>query len=30
MNCSIYAGKDINVNEVVDMAGTMPFLQSAE
>ena len=25
MNCSIYAGKDINVNEVVDMAGTMPF-----
>lgn len=25
MNCSIYSGKDINVNEVVDMAGTMPF-----
>ena len=25
MNCSIYAGKDINANEVVDMAGTMPF-----
>lgn len=25
MNCSIYAGKDINVNEVTDMAGTMPF-----
>ncbi len=25
MNCSIYTGKDINVNEVVDMAGTMPF-----
>ena len=25
MNCSIFAGKDINVNEVADMAGTMPF-----
>lgn len=25
MNCSVYAGKDINVNEVIDMAGTMPF-----
>lgn len=25
MNCSVYAGKDINVNEVADMAGTMPF-----
>ena len=25
MNCSIYAGKDISANEVVDMAGTMPF-----
>lgn len=25
MNCSVYSGKDINVNEVVDMAGTMPF-----
>lgn len=25
MNCTIYSGKDINVNEVVDMAGTMPF-----
>lgn len=25
MNCSIYSGKDINVNEVIDMAGTMPF-----
>ena len=25
MNCSIYAGKDINVNEVADLAGTMPF-----
>lgn len=25
MNCSIYAGKDINANEVADIAGTMPF-----
>lgn len=25
MNCSVYSGKDINVNEVVDMVGTMPF-----
>ncbi len=25
MNCSVYSGKDINANEVVDMAGTMPF-----
>lgn len=25
MNCSIFAGKDINANEVADMAGTMPF-----
>lgn len=25
MNCSIYSGKDINVDEVVDIAGTMPF-----
>ena len=25
MNCSVYSGKDINVNEVVDLAGTMPF-----
>lgn len=25
MNCSIYAGKEINVNEVIDLAGTMPF-----
>ncbi len=25
MNCSVYAGKDINANEIVDMAGTMPF-----
>ena len=25
MNCSVYAGKDINVNEVVDRADTMPF-----
>lgn len=25
MNCSVYAGKDINTNEVVDRAGTMPF-----
>ena len=25
MNCSVYAGKDIDVNEIIDMAGTMPF-----
>lgn len=25
MNCSVYSGKDINGNEVVDLAGTMPF-----
>lgn len=25
MNCSIYSGKDINVNEIIDLAGTMPF-----
>lgn len=25
MNCSIFAGKDINANEVADLAGTMPF-----
>lgn len=25
MNCSVYAGKDININEIIDMAGTMPF-----
>lgn len=25
MNCSVYSGKDINVGEVVDLAGTMPF-----
>ncbi len=25
MNCSVYSGKDINVNEVIDLAGTMPF-----
>ena len=25
MNCSVYSGKDINVNEIVDLAGTMPF-----
>jgi DNA polymerase-3 subunit delta len=25
MNCSVYSGKDIDVNEVIDMAGTMPF-----
>lgn len=25
MNCSVYSGKDINANEVVDLAGTMPF-----
>lgn len=25
MNCSIYAGKETDANEVADMAGTMPF-----
>lgn len=25
MNCSIYAGKEIKVNEIIDLAGTMPF-----
>lgn len=25
MNCSVYAGKDIDINEIIDMAGTMPF-----
>ena len=25
MNCSIYSGKDMNVNEMMDLAGTMPF-----
>lgn len=25
MNCSIYSGKDINVSEIIDIAGTMPF-----
>ena len=25
MNYSVYAGKDIHVNEVIDCAGTMPF-----
>ena len=25
MNCSIFSGKEINVNEVIDLAGTMPF-----
>lgn len=25
MNCSVFAGKDININEVSDLAGTMPF-----
>jgi DNA polymerase-3 subunit delta len=25
MNCTVYSGEGINVNEVVDMAGTMPF-----
>lgn len=25
MNCSTFSGKDINVNEVVDLMGTMPF-----
>jgi DNA polymerase-3 subunit delta len=25
MNCTVYSGKDINVNEVIDMSGTMPF-----
>lgn len=25
MNCTVFSGKDINVNEVIDLAGTMPF-----
>lgn len=25
MNCSVFAGKEINANEVADLAGTMPF-----
>ena len=25
MNCSIYSGKDINADEIIDIAGTMPF-----
>lgn len=25
MNCSVYAGKDIDINEIIDMTGTMPF-----
>lgn len=25
MNCSVYSGKDINTNDVLDLAGTMPF-----
>ncbi len=25
LNCTSYSGKDINVNEIVDIAGTMPF-----
>lgn len=25
MNTSVFSGKDINVNEIVDLAGTMPF-----
>lgn len=25
MNCTSFAGKDIDVNEVIDLAGTMPF-----
>lgn len=25
MNCTVYSGKDTNADEVVDMAGTMPF-----
>jgi DNA polymerase-3 subunit delta len=25
MNCTVYSGDEINVNEVIDMAGTMPF-----
>ncbi|MDE7028697.1 MAG: DNA polymerase III subunit delta, partial [Lachnospiraceae bacterium] len=25
MNCSVYSGRDISANEVVDLAGTMPF-----
>lgn len=25
MNCSVFSGRDISANEVVDLAGTMPF-----
>ena len=25
MNCNVFSGKEINVNEIVDLAGTMPF-----
>lgn len=25
MNCTVYLGKDIDINEVLDMAGAMPF-----
>lgn len=25
MNCSVFSGKDTNINEVIDLAGTMPF-----
>lgn len=25
MNCSVYSGRDIDVGEIVDIAGTMPF-----
>lgn len=25
MNCTVFSGKDINQNEVIDLAGTMPF-----
>lgn len=30
MNCNLFSGKEINENEVIDLAETMPFLQSAE
>jgi DNA polymerase-3 subunit delta len=28
MNCTVYSGDEIDLNEVIDMAGTMPFFAS--
>lgn len=28
MNCSVYEGKDINVHTIIDLAETMPFLET--